>query len=424
MLQVLPQQVTGAMGHNGVVPAIVLISSLLLVGCDAGASDEAEAGSAAAPISGLQQITTPAATGSAEPNLTTTADGAVLLSWIEPAADGGHALRFATLQDTTWSVPRTIASGRDWFVNWADFPSVRALDDGTLTAHWLQRNGDGTYAYGVRIARSDDGGSTWGAPITPHRDSTQAEHGFVTLYDAGSANVGAVWLDGRKYAAGQEEMTLRHAEIGPDGDLTNEIELDARVCDCCQTDMATSGDDLLVFYRDRSDDEVRDIAMVRISDGAASTPTRVHADNWRIEACPVNGPAADADGSLVVVAWFAAPADSGRVLVAFSENGGASFNEPVRVDNGAPAGRVDVTLVNGDEALVSWLERVDGAAEVRARRVTRAGQAGPPATITRTGDQRASGFPRMTRTGDRIVFAWTDAGPAGTGLRSAVAALR
>jgi hypothetical protein len=311
--------------------------------------------------------------------------------------------------------------GSDWFVNWADFPSLRALDDGALVAHWLERTGSDTYAYGVRVARSSDGGTTWSASFTPHRDSADAEHGFVSLYDAGGSRAGAVWLDGRQYAAGREEMTLRHALIGPDGELTDEIELDARVCDCCQTAVAQSGDDVLVFYRDRSDDEIRDISMLRISDGAASAPTRVHADDWHIAACPVNGPSADADGARVVLAWYTAPHDSGRVQVIFSEDGGATFGTPTRVDDGAPAGRVDVVLLDDGDALVTWLERVDGAAEVRARRVTAAGERGVAATVTRTGEQRASGFPRVTLAGDRLVFAWTETADAATRVRTATA---
>ena len=402
------------------VCTIVALGILLTA---AACTPEGEGAAPSAPFTTVQTIPTPADAGSGEPNLTTGADGTVLLSWIEPAADSGHALRFAALQDSAWTPPRTIASGSDWFVNWADFPSLLALDDGALVAHWLQRTGSDTYAYAVRVARSDDGGQTWSVPLTPHRDTADAEHGFVSLYNAGSARAGAVWLDGRKYAAGNEEMTLRHALMTEDGTLTDEIELDARVCDCCQTAVAQSGDDVLVFYRDRSEGEIRDISVLRVSNGAAGPPQRVHADEWHIAACPVNGPAADADGAHVAVAWYTAPADSGRVLVAFSDDGGQTFSAPTRVDDGAPAGRVDLLLLDNGDALVTWLERVDGAAEVRARRVTARGVAGASATVTRTGEQRASGFPRVTRAGDRLVFAWTEPAGDGTQVRTATARL-
>lgn len=385
------------------------------VGCEGGAVVET-----ASPLPAPIAVPTPAGTGSAEPNLSTGVDGSVLMSWVEPS-DSGHLLRFSVFDSASWSPPRTIASGSDWFVNWADFPSLIQLEDSTLAAHWLQRTGEGAYAYGVRIARSDDGGSTWSAPVTPHDDS-ESEHGFVSLYDAGGGRVGAVWLDGRRYAAGEEVMTLRHASIAPDGSLSDEVEIDARVCDCCQTSIAQSDGRLVVFYRDRSEQELRDISIVALGDSAWSEPQSLHADGWQIEACPVNGPQADARGSHVAVAWFTAAGDNPRVNVAFSSDAGRTFSEPRRVDGRAPGGRVDLLMTEDGSAIVSWLERVDGAAEVRLRRVSPEGEMSEPLVVSRTGAERASGFPRMALAGSDVVLAWTAVGGAAAYDTAAAAA--
>lgn len=382
----------------------VLAACVTSAACERGAAD------APPPLAEPVALSTPAAPGSAEPNLSTGPDGRVHLSWLEPS-DSTWMLRFSVLEDDTWSLPHTIASGADWFVNWADFPSMIQLGDGSLAAHWLQRNGAGTYAYGVRIARSTDGGETWSAPVTPH-DGTPAEHGFVSLYDAGAGNVGAVWLDGHRYAAGDEVMTLRHAVVAPDGSLGSEHEIDARVCDCCQTSVVQSDGRLLVFYRDRSEQERRDIGVATLEDSAWSQPVTLHSDGWQIDACPVNGPQADARGSSVAIAWFTAAQEEPRVNVAFSSDGGRTFSAPVRVDDGAPAGRVDLLMAEDGSAIVSWLERVDGAAEVRLRRVAPGGGMSRPLTVSRTGAERASGFPRMAFSGSDVVLAWTAAGGA------------
>ena len=142
------------------------------------------------PISVLAQtreLPSPAGAGSGQPNLTVSPDGRAHLSWIERLGEGRFSLRFATLEKTApekyeWSSPRVIAEGSNWFVNWADFPSMIALPDGSLAAHWLVRSGTGTYAYDVNISRSFDGGKTWSKPFVPHRDGTQTEHGFVSLF--------------------------------------------------------------------------------------------------------------------------------------------------------------------------------------------------------------------------------------------------
>jgi hypothetical protein len=164
----------------------------------------------------------------------------------------------------------------------------------------------------------------------------------------------------------------------------------------------------LVAYRDRTEDEIRDSSVVRQVNGAWTPPVTVHNDGWQIAACPVNGPAVEARGDTVAIAWFTGAQDTARVRVAFSVDGGATFSGVLRIDGGAPAGRVGIALDDRGDAIVSWLERVPpDAAEVRVRRVSRSGTMGTPFTISRTSAARASGFPRIVRRGDALIAAWT-----------------
>jgi hypothetical protein len=374
----------------------------------------------------VRLIDNPAAPSSGQPNLYTDARGRTFLSWIEPAGDNRHALRFAVRSGGKWSEPRTIAEGSDWQVSWANFPSIIALPDGTLAAHWLVKNGAGAHTCDVKVARSSDGGKTWGKPIVPHRDNTPTEHGFVSMLPLAGGKAGAVWLDGRKskpqetgaghgghHGSSANEMTLRYAAIGADGQLSEEAELDGRVCDCCQTSAAATSEGAVVVYRDRSDAEVRDISVVRLHGGKWSAPVTLHADGWRIEGCPVNGPSVDADGDRVAVAWFTMIKDAPRVSVAFSTDAGASFGRPIQVDEGSPFGHVGVVVLGDGSAVVSWLEKTAKGGEVKARRIHPDGARGDAVTIAPSSAARATGFPRMARAGDEVVVAWTDsASPA------------
>jgi hypothetical protein len=380
----------------------------------------------APPVAALREVPVPAAPGAGEPFLAITPGGLVLVSWLEPAPDGAHALRIAALADTAWSAPLGAAVGRGWFVNWADFPSITALDDTTWVVHRLVRRGAG-YAYDVHVARTSDAGVTWSAPVVPHTDGSASEHGFVTLWPAGGHRVAAVWLDGRKYATAPEgtgEMTLRYATLGPGGDLADEVELDPRTCDCCQTDVARTAAGPVVVYRDRSADEIRDIQVVRFVNGAWTEPSAVAADGWRLSGCPVNGPTVAAEGQRVVVAWYTAAGGQQRVHAAFSDDAGATFGSRIIVDGGRPIGRTDVVLDGRGAALVSWMEEAGDAVEIRVRRVTADGRVGSAMTIARVAAGRASGFPRMVRSGDRLVFAWTEPGAEGPSrVRAAVGRL-
>lgn len=356
---------------------------------------------------------------SREPELTRTQNDGIILSWVEKIGEKRHALRAALLEANGWSETRTVAEGDNWFVNWADFPSVIALNDGTLAAHWLVKSGAGTYAYNVNISTSKDGGRTWTTPLIPHRDNTQTEHGFVSLIPLTDGRLGAIWLDGRnmqnmketdEHAPAPESMTLRYAAIDAAGNLADEAQLDERVCECCQTSAAVTSAGPIAVYRDRSATEVRDIYIVRQVNGTWITPQPVFADNWQINGCPVNGPSVVADGSRVAVAWFSSVADNPRVKIAFSQDAGATFSQPIQVDDGKNVGRVDTLLLPDGSALVCWLAGDVAGGEIKVRRVHADGAVGPAAVIATTDISRSSGFPRMARRGNEVHFAWTEFG--------------
>jgi hypothetical protein len=368
------------------------------------------------PGPAFEQITSPAGPGSAEPNLAVDARGRVYLTWLERQADSTHALRLAILSGDTWSEPRTIIARRDLFVNWADFPSAFVTATGRIVVHWLQRSGTQKYAYDVWFSQSSDTGATWSQPAVLHRDRSAGEHGFVSFFPAAADSVDAVWLDGRN-TSGHDHggaMQLATTTVGADGGLGSEALIDNRICDCCQTSAAITSRGPVVVYRDRSEKEVRDIAILRRVDGRWTEPARVHDDNWEISACPVNGPAVAARGDTVAVAWFTGAQDTARVRVAFSTDAGATFGPPTRVDDGNPAGRVDVELDHAGRAIVTWIERTTGEeAEVRMRGVSPAGVAETPLTLATSSAARPSGFPRVARRDGGLVVAWTQPGDSG-----------
>ena len=402
----------------------LIILGVFVFGCNRSVSDRsAEDLSQGSSIDNQPLIIrpgeSPADGDSREPELNATHDGRIILSWVEKVGEKRYALRAAVRDAAGWSKSQTVAQGENWFVNWADFPSVIALRDGSLAAHWLVKSGSGTYAYDVNIARSADGGNRWSKPIVPHTDNTPTEHGFVSLIPLPDGRLGAVWLDGRnmknmketdEHTPAAASMTLRYAVIDADGKLSDETQIDERVCECCQTSAAMTGDGPIAVYRDRSQLEVRDIYFARQMNGAWTEPKPVHADNWEINGCPVNGPSVNADGRRVVVGWFTTAEDTPRVKVAFSQDAGATFGNPIQVDDGETVGRVDALLLPDGSALVCWLSgNVEGGA-IKVRRVRTDGKLGPPAVIAKTDISRSSGFPRMALLGKEVYFAWTEFG--------------
>jgi hypothetical protein len=384
-------------------------------------------GGHASPDFTVTPLPSPAAGESAQPQLSVS-DRGVLLSWIERSGPTA-TLKFADRTPAGWSEPRTVASGTDWFVNWADVPSVIRVADGTLAAHWLQRNGTGTYAYDVRLSFSKDDGATWSPSITPHHDGTQTEHGFASLVrlPGREGGLGLVWLDGRAMTGGHGghgggAMSLRFGAFDAAGKQTAETGVDARVCECCPTAVAATSAGVIAAYRDRSPDEVRDIYVARLEQGKWSEPSVVHRDDWRIPACPVNGPALSAARQNVALAWYTMKNEKGHAQVAFSKDGGRSFGAPIALADADTIGRVDVALLDDGAAIASWIEVADQRAEFRMRRVEPSGAKGPATTVAQIESGRGSGYPRIARHGNEIVFAWV-ARDGGLRVKTAVANL-
>ncbi len=326
----------------------------------------------------------PAAPGSLGASLTATERG-VLATWIEPAGEG-HRVRFAQY-DETWSDVQTVVEATDLIANWADFPRSALGGDGAVYVHHLHRSGDAPYAYEIRLSRMRTNGFEPMGVV--HHDGTPTEHGFVSMVQT-DEGVRLFWLDGRA-TIDQGATQVFTAEVGET--IGEARAIDERVCDCCQTDAIATAGGPLVAFRDRSDDEIRDIAFSRWDGTRFTDPREVHADGWEIAGCPVNGPQLSAHGDSHTIAWFTG-AQGGAVHVAFDE--GDAFGAPVEVDGRQPPGRVDVVALDGGAA-VSWLARGREEGEVRVRFVGRDGQLGAPTRVGRVSVERASGFPVMAR---------------------------
>ncbi len=416
-------------------PPFRLLPTLFLLSGSAHASE---------PSAGLSFTELPlqVATGSAEPNLAKGPDGTIVLSWLEPNGDKTR-LRFSTLGESGWNAARTVAEGDNWFVNWADFPSVVPISDSLWAAHWLSKKPGGIYAYDVSVAISSDAGSSWSEAITPHRDNTATEHGFVSLFPW-QDGIGLVWLDGRNTAAAGEDhandgehgadehadehaeehagggMTLRSAVITASGDITAEAEMDTLVCDCCQTSVALARQGPVAVYRNRDESELRDIYVARAIDDIWQVGRVVHKDGWKISGCPVNGPAVAAAGDTVVVAWFTMADDISRVRFARSQDGGANFSQPLNIAEETPGGRVDVTLLDNGNAAISWLdETADGKGVLRIRILHPDGSYGPEHSITGLAAGRPTGFPQLVSHGNTLLAAWTDIRGKASTIRTA-----
>lgn len=386
----------------------LIIASLLLSSCQKNQEKATE-------NSALQNVESPAESNASLPYLIKGGDNLLYMSWIEKRDSGWIDLKYSVQKEDIWQTPEVIASGNDWFVNWADYPMMAVDKQGNVIAHFLAKSSSGTYSYDVNVVYKPVGGE-WSEPIIPHDDGTPTEHGFVTMLPKNDGTFLLSWLDGRYTGGGDHDsgghggggaMTIRTATLDMMGNLTQEAELDSRVCDCCQTGGAMTPGGPVIVYRDRSEEEMRDMSFVRLVDNNWTESKAVNSDGWKIAGCPVNGPRIAAYENTTATAWFTAAEGIAKVKVAFIDDSGASFQEPIIVDDSVSVGRVDIVMIDNQSACVSWLDLEDETPLIKFRKVSKDGSMSDPVVVSETSASRGSGFPQMEVIDGTLYFAWT-----------------
>ncbi|MCX7156031.1 MAG: sialidase family protein [Rhodocyclales bacterium] len=180
----------------------------------------------------------------------------------------------------------------------------------------------------IRMLRSGDGGKTFSAPVTIHRDRQVITHRFESLAFDRSGLLHTVWIDKRDLVLAMskagESSGKSSAYAGAaiyrneshDGGLSfgPDIKVADHSCECCRIALApTPEGGVAAIWRHVFAPNIRDHAFAVLGD-AAKAPVRASFDNWRLDGCPHHGPslAPSAQGGYHAV-WFGEKA--GRAAV-------------------------------------------------------------------------------------------------------------
>ena len=251
-------------------------------------------------------------------------------------------------------------------------PGIAVGPQGELYITWSARRPvpvGGLFASDLMLSRSTDSGATWSAPLRVSEDQPTS-HSFEGLAVAPDGAVLVAWIETRDGKAAT--VFTRVTEGGTR--MTDTVRLDAgETCVCCRVDVATGPSETVsVLWRRVFPDDVRDMVLATSADGGRTfaPPALVHADGWKITACPHRGGsiAADARGRLYAV-WYT-EATEGRPDVLFATStDGRRFSPPRRLHT-TPASIPDQARLAVDgagRAVIVW----EDATAVRRRIVVR-----------------------------------------------------
>ena len=141
-------------------------------------------------------------------------------------------------------------------------------------------------------------------------------------------------------------MSLRSGTIDKNLTLIDMQNIDGLVCECCQTDITITDKGPIGVYRDRSEEETRDIYITKLENDVWSKGKPLHLDNWKINGCPVNGPVITGSNNDITVAWYTRAGGRSNIKIAKSTDYGDTFNDPIVLGTDETVGHISIVAVS------------------------------------------------------------------------------
>lgn len=174
------------------------------------------------------------------------------------------------------------------------------------------------YTGEIRMLRSDNGGKSFSAPFTVHRDRQVITHRFESLAFDSRGVLHVVWIDkrdqvlaarttGAASGKGAYAGAAVYRNESRDGGLSfgPDIKLADHSCECCRIALApTTAGGVAAMWRHVFEPNIRDHAFAVLGE-ESKPPVRASFDGWKLDACPHHGPglAPAAQGGYHAV-WF------------------------------------------------------------------------------------------------------------------------
>jgi hypothetical protein len=320
-------------------------------------------------------------------------------------------LQMSTDMGKTWSSPRRIQSMPEGVeASGESRPKVVFGDKDQVYVTYTKPLAK-PYTGEIRFVRSVDGGQTFSAPVTVHKNRDLITHRFDSMVVDKTGRLYIAWIDKRDVEAAKARKekyagAAVYYAVSDDGGSTfkGDYKLADHSCECCRIALALDARGRPVaLWRHVFEPNVRDHAIAVLApDGTVSGLQRVTFEDWRIDACPHHGPALayGADGTRHQV-WFNVKGDEGGVFYASTAPSG-ELETPVRLGSGQ-AQHGDVA-VKGRNVAVVWKEFDGQATAIMARLSGDGGRTWRELVVAKT--EGNSDHPHLVQSGAGGVLVW------------------
>ena len=331
--------------------------------------------------------------------------------WAVHVDSGRVAIRHTGGVGQSWSAPVVLSEAEERIEADGDArPKIAVGASNELYVTWTHPLAK-PYTGEIRFTRSIDGGKTFSAPVTVHRDRQQITHRFDAVAVSQPGQVFVAWIDRRDAVLAKEkgEADYRGAAlyyaVSDDRGATfrGDFKVGDHSCECCRIALRPRSDGQMdAMWRHVFEPNVRDHALAVLApDGTVTDLHRVTFDDWHIDACPHHGPSLVADGAGTLHSvWFALPSDEAG---AFYGRLGDGRVDGQRKLGSAAAEHPDLAAA-GDMLAVVWKEFDGERTQLLAMTSSDRGQTWRDQVLASTGD--ASGHPQLLEAGAGFVVFW------------------
>ena len=330
--------------------------------------------------------------------------------WVAQAETDHVVVAKSTDLGKTFSAPIPVAPGPidvDWGPD--SRPQIAVDHAGHLIVTYAVFK-DKRFNGRVYYTRSIDGGVSFAPPQPITTDETSQR--FQTVATDPDGKLFAAWLDKRNAAAAGKTYpgaALAYAWSNDDGVTFADTKVAVDdTCECCRLSVAFAGPGRpAVLFRNIFRGSVRDHAVVTFKGPTTPKPLRrVSVDDWKIEACPHQGPslAIASDGSYHA-AWFTDGAARQGLFYARADNADAPFGAPRPLSSLKRQPARPYLLTNGNSLHLVWKEFDGNRTYVRWEVSRDSGRSWSAArTVADTDD--ASDHPLLVAYQSRTYLSW------------------
>lgn len=260
------------------------------------------------------QVANNADFGRTRPRITLNGAGEPVVMWGRTSTNQVYVSRLGAGSQTFSTPVKVTPNGIEAFVaSWAG-PDIASYGDTVYVAYHSTPEATGK-SY---VHRSTDGGLTFGDSVrVDHPTVDQSRFPTVSVTEQGNPMVGFMkfegnWIDpqysvANSYDNGMSfELDVVASELAP-----------GEVCDCCPAQVANSGNDQVMMFRN-NDGDLRDnwVSFSENSGQTFETTLDVDINDWIINSCPSSGPDGFYAGDTLYTVWMSEGSGEIRVNIA------------------------------------------------------------------------------------------------------------